>query len=357
MQGFYIAADLYSCILGVFRYYCTVCGKGQPGPKKFVQHMLKQHNIENPEIPKPFEELAPEPLIQQHKAVVQAETAARLARAANNLKKEREKGQKIRRISTGGTEQEMIIDAQHGQVTLTPLSSIGISSLQTVPAPALISTPVSDVVSSDHQQIVQSRANVEALYAINHHTATSPQFQMTRHVSESMVRHMSESMLRENLARENLARENLLRTDALSRESLARQGLQITEHLTTVVSEGDSRLRLTTADETSRHLVESPHLTNENLRRHLAENGAVVQEVQVDDPAHLALEAEGNIAVSHAGRPTAVHLFPQSAIGNLPGNLQFTTLLNSDLIAIGETVVRNQAQVVPTMFQKFGAPQ
>lgn len=81
----------FGCILvvGVFRYYCTVCGKGQPGPKKFLQHMLKQHNVENAEIPRPFEDAAPEPLIQQHKAVVEAETAARLARAASNLKKEK----------------------------------------------------------------------------------------------------------------------------------------------------------------------------------------------------------------------------------------------------------------------------
>lgn len=53
--------------------------------------MLKQHNVENAEIPKPFDELAPEPLVQQHKAVVQAETAAKIARAASNMKKEREK--------------------------------------------------------------------------------------------------------------------------------------------------------------------------------------------------------------------------------------------------------------------------
>ena len=53
--------------------------------------MLKQHNIENADIPKPFEELAPEPLIQQHKAVVQAETDAKNARAATSLIKKREK--------------------------------------------------------------------------------------------------------------------------------------------------------------------------------------------------------------------------------------------------------------------------
>ena len=53
--------------------------------------MLKQHNVENAEIPHAYDESAPEPLVQQHKAVVEAETAARLARAANNLKKDREK--------------------------------------------------------------------------------------------------------------------------------------------------------------------------------------------------------------------------------------------------------------------------
>lgn len=78
-------------MLGIFRYYCTVCGKGQPGPKKFVQHMFKQHNVENPQIPKPYEDLAPDSLIQQHKAVVQAENDARLAKAASNMKKEKEK--------------------------------------------------------------------------------------------------------------------------------------------------------------------------------------------------------------------------------------------------------------------------
>ena len=51
--------------------------------------MLKQHNVENAEIPRPYDEAAPETLVQQHKAVVEAETAARLARAANNLKKDK----------------------------------------------------------------------------------------------------------------------------------------------------------------------------------------------------------------------------------------------------------------------------
>lgn len=53
--------------------------------------MLKQHNVENAEIPRPYDEAAPEQLVQQHKAVVEAETAARLARAATNMKKDRDK--------------------------------------------------------------------------------------------------------------------------------------------------------------------------------------------------------------------------------------------------------------------------
>ena len=53
--------------------------------------MLKQHNVENAEIPRPFDDVAPEPLIQQHKAVIEAEAAARLARAANNVKKDQGK--------------------------------------------------------------------------------------------------------------------------------------------------------------------------------------------------------------------------------------------------------------------------
>ena len=57
--------------------------------------MLKQHNVENAEIPRPYDEAAPETLVQQHKAVVEAETAARLARAANNMKKDRDKVRKI----------------------------------------------------------------------------------------------------------------------------------------------------------------------------------------------------------------------------------------------------------------------
>ena len=53
--------------------------------------MLKQHNVENADIPCPYDSAAPETLVEQHKAVVEAETAARLARAATNMKKERDK--------------------------------------------------------------------------------------------------------------------------------------------------------------------------------------------------------------------------------------------------------------------------
>eukprot|EP00112_Aurelia_sp_Birch-Aquarium-sp1_P020991 Seg5538.2 transcript_id=Seg5538.2/GoldUCD/mRNA.D3Y31 product="hypothetical protein" protein_id=Seg5538.2/GoldUCD/D3Y31 len=72
---------------GVFRYYCTICGKGQPGPKKYQQHMLKQHNIENFEVPIPIEENAPTELVEQHKAVVLAETTTRASRVVKARKK------------------------------------------------------------------------------------------------------------------------------------------------------------------------------------------------------------------------------------------------------------------------------
>jgi len=72
---------------GVFRYYCTICGKGQPGPKKYQQHMLKQHNIENFQVPMPIEDSAPEELIEQHKAVVMAESTTRASRGAKARKK------------------------------------------------------------------------------------------------------------------------------------------------------------------------------------------------------------------------------------------------------------------------------
>lgn len=49
--------------------------------------MLKQHNIENFEVPMPIEENAPNELIEQHKAVVMAESTTRASRGAKSRKK------------------------------------------------------------------------------------------------------------------------------------------------------------------------------------------------------------------------------------------------------------------------------
>ncbi|XP_065673798.1 zinc finger and BTB domain-containing protein 24 [Hydra vulgaris] len=298
---------------GVFRYYCTVCGKGQPGPKKFIQHMYKQHNVENPEIPKPFEELAPEPLIQQHKAVVEAETAARLARAASNLKKEREKDQhKYRKDDIDS--QDCIDPSQH-HITLATMSNL---ALQTVNGSTYLTSPNSQDGSGDQQQ---TRTTLETLYTINQHSGNSPQFQIARQVPESVVRQINESILRESLARESNLRE--------SSQSVIRQlTTEETNHL----------------QETLDRQLESTQLNSESLRRQID-----AAQHQQDLPHGITVEAEGNIPVSNRG----LQLFTQ---GVLPGNLQFTTLLNSDLVAIGDTVIRSQ-NGMPIFQQRYGPTQ
>ena len=49
--------------------------------------MLKQHSIENFEVPMPIEDNAPNELIEQHKAVIMAETTTRASRGAKARKK------------------------------------------------------------------------------------------------------------------------------------------------------------------------------------------------------------------------------------------------------------------------------
>ena len=65
------------------------------------------------------------------------------------------------------------------------------------------------------------------------------------------------------------------------------------------------------------------------------------------------METEGGIPVSTRGLQL---LAP--AHGVLPANLQFTALLNSDFVAIGEAVIRNQNGIPTAIFpQKFGPAQ
>lgn len=223
---------------------------------------------------------------------------------------------------------ELHVDASH-HVTLAAMNNLGIHAVN---ASNLLASPASQTSSSEQQTIVQSRANIEGLYTINQHSATSPQFQISRHVPEGMVRHISETILRENITRGE-TREGLT-----SQQTLVR-------HLT---DENIAR----------HHIVDATQLTTEALRRQISE-AAVAQPVRETDqtqqqqqqqqtlPQGMTVEAEGTIPVSTRG----LQLLPH---GVLPGNLQFTTLLNSDLVAIGEAVIRNQ-NGIPTMFQqKFG---
>ena len=193
-------------------------------------------------------------------------------------------------------------------------------ALQTVNGSTYLSSPNSQDGNSDQQQ---SRTTLETLYTINPHSGNSPQFQIqTRQVPESVVRQINESILRESLARENTLRENS-------------QG--VVRHLTT---EESNHLQ-----ETLDRQLESTQLNSETLRRQIVD----AAQHQQDLPHGITVEAEGNIPVSSRG----LQLFTQ---GVLPGNLQFTTLLNSDLVAIGEAVIRNQ-NGMPIFQQRFGPSQ
>ena len=242
--------------------------------------------------------------------------------------------------------QELHVDPSH-HVTLATMNNIGIHAVN---APNLLTSPASQTASSEQQTIVQSRANIEGLYTINQHSATSPQFQISRHVPEGMVRHISESILRENIARDGLNRDSTLR-EGLTRENITAQQT-MARHLN---ENSDVRLQ----ENIGRHLVESPHLASDAIRRQISETAVAQPTREVQDqqqqqqqtlPQGMTVEAEGNIPVSTRGLQLLSH-------GVLPGNLQFTTLLNSDLVAIGEAVIRNQ-NGIPTMFQqKFGPTQ
>ena len=213
--------------------------------------------------------------------------------------------------------QEMQVDPSQHHVTLATMNSLGLQQ-------ALISSPTQQTVTSEQQQALV-RSGIETLYSINQHNANSPQFQISRHIPENMVRHISENMLRDNLSRDNITQQTMNRHVVDTSENLNRP-----------------------------HLVESPHMaSNESIRRQISDTtGAQPREVQEQQqqqqqqtlPPGMTVEAEGNVPVSRGG----LHLLSQ---GVLPGSLQFTTLLNSDLVAIGEAVIRNQ-NGIPTMFQQ-----
>lgn len=226
------------------------------------------------------------------------------------------------------------------------LANLGTMAIQTVNAPTLISSSPPQGVSSEQQIVAASRGNIETLYTINQTTGSgSPQFQINRQTQETLVRQVNEQLLREQLARENLNRESVNRDSESTAQAI------LTRHLSET---GEART------------IETTHLTAESLRRQLNESAGTreldeqqqqQQDQQQSEPGtttitHAMIDADGNLSGSGRG----LHLLSQ---GVLPGHLQFTTLLNSDLVAIGEAVIRNpNANGVPAMFQqKFGPAQ
>lgn len=223
-------------------------------------------------------------------------------------------------------------------MTLANLSSMAI---QTVNPPTLISSSPPQGVTSEQHVVSASRGNIETLY-INQATGSgSPQFQINRQTQDTIVRQVNEQLLREQLSRETAA----------GRETESAQAM-LNRHL---------------SENAEARSLESPHMSTESIRRQISESGAVSQARELDEEqqqqeqqhqqgataiTHMTVDADGNLTSSGRG----LHLLSQ---GVLPGHLQFTTLLNSDLVAIGEAVIRNpNANGVPAMFQqKFGPAQ
>lgn len=183
---------------------------------------------------------------------------------------------------------------------------------------------VNATVTSDQQALVAaSRGNIESLYTINHASqqqggSGSPQFQISRANQETLVR--NEQLLREHLAA------------AVARDAGNAQGA--------------------TADASTESRIQ------EAISRQLTENaGQQGRAGDLDDPQGttiaMTVDADGNITTSGRG----LQLLSQGVLpGQLAGQLQFTTLLNSDIIAIGEDVIRQNR--LPAMFQqKFGPTQ
>lgn len=167
-----------------------------------------------------------------------------------------------------------------------------------------------------------SRGNLEALYTINHSgqgSGSPQQFQISRPTQETLVR--NEQLLREHLTREGMARE--VTVTAAARDVAGGQVEGAQEAMTRQLDEAQQQ-----------------------------QQNRELDEQQATTITTMTVDADGNIT----GAPGRGLLLSQ---GVLPGHLQFTTLLNSELITIGEDVIRNSRNgVLPAIFQqKFGPAQ
>jgi len=198
------------------------------------------------------------------------------------------------------------------------------SLIQTVNPPNLqIPSSPSQSVTSEQQAMAAaaSRGGLEALYTINHSgQGSGSQFQIARTTQDALAR--NEQILREHLSREGMARE--VTVVAAARDDGQVDGTQ--EAITRQLDEAQQQQQ------------------QQQQNRELDEQATTITTMTVD--------ADGNIT-SAPGRGLLL------SQGVLPGHLQFTTLLNSELITIGEDVIRNSRNgVLPAIFQqKFGPTQ
>ena len=207
-----------------------------------------------------------------------------------------------------------------GHVAIANLNSMTLQSALLHPSSPSQQNITANVTSDQQALVAASRGNIESLYTINHSSqqqggSGSPQFQISRANQETLVRN-----------------EQLLR-----------------EHLVTVARDS-SNAHGSAAD------VSTESRIQEAISRQLTENAAQGR-IELDDPQGttiaMTVDADGNITTSSRG----LQLLSQGVLpGQLAGQLQFTTLLNSDIIAIGEDVIRQNR--LPAMFQqKFGPAQ
>eukprot|EP00795_Rhopilema_esculentum_P002257 gene2257-17865_t len=409
---------------GVFRYYCTICGKGQPGPKKYQQHMLKQHSIENFEVPMPIEDNAPSELIEQHKAVVLAETTTRASRGT--------KGRKKSHMEMGRPHDvEQDFAALHHTTMVTSYSTVSLRDID----------PIATMHTGEHHLLQQAAAAHEnpstptAIHPrppqgddsirVNDHDSSKQEFtvqDLGRNVLEmgrvsvadiartsvhELARRSIQDLTRNvhDLGRASVGdishgittvaggdemgrvtpqmnRQEMNRpVQEMTRNDLARAVPELRLKVPEIRQAGPEIIRSIT--DITRAVQEMPRRGPQEMSRgadmvsnimvpatHAAERSIMVSTVHADRGNIMTVTSQndrqnimpptshaerGNIMVpsSHAGERVGIHLLPQSVIQQ---NMHFTNLLNmnSDLVSIGEAVVRNQGlPVMSSIFKTF----
>eukprot|EP00794_Sanderia_malayensis_P006039 gene6039-6741_t len=375
---------------GVFRYYCTICGKGQPGPKKYQQHMLKQHNIENFEVPSPLEENAPPELIEQHRAIVMAETEARASRGAKNRKKS--VGDMVDAVNR---EHEAEADFQPSLHHTTMVTSYSTVSLRDIDPTASLSTGAhhllhATAVAADQPSTpttIHPRPPMEDGGGGMRVPGDQHEPQKHDYAVSEMGRNVLDMVRQADMGRGSVPEMSHANVSDMGRASVPAEltrsdGRSVSEINRNVadMNRGVQDMRMKVS-ELNRSIevgrgdmprVIPPELVRRNPQEMQQQrSGEIGSNIMVPPSSHAersnimppASHADRpNIMVSasHAERgsimvPTSdrvgIHLLPQSVIQQ---NMHFTNLLNSDLASIGEAVVRNQSlPVMSSIFKTF----